>query len=40
MPASTQTAIESYCQSLPTLQQQQTTALYLALNSDTFQVSH
>jgi uncharacterized protein (DUF1800 family) len=40
MPSSTQSAIESYCQSLPTLQQQQTTALYLALNSDTFQVSH
>jgi uncharacterized protein (DUF1800 family) len=40
MPAETQSAIQSYCQSLPTLQQQQTTALYLALNSDSFQISH
>ncbi|GGH12379.1 DUF1800 family protein [Silvibacterium dinghuense] len=40
MPAATITAIESYCATLSTLKQQQTTALYLALNSDSFQVAH
>jgi uncharacterized protein (DUF1800 family) len=40
MPSATMSAIQSYCASLPTLKAQQTTALYLALNSDTFQVSH
>ncbi len=40
MPAATKQIIESYVASLPNPTDQQTQALYLALNSDMFQISH
>jgi Protein of unknown function (DUF1800) len=40
MPAATKQLIESYVATLPNPTDQQTQALYLALNSDSFQISH
>ena len=40
MPAATTSAIESYCATIPDLYTQQLRAIYLALNTDTFQISH
>jgi uncharacterized protein (DUF1800 family)/stringent starvation protein B len=40
MSAATITAIENYCSTVPDLYTQQLQALYLALNSDTVQISH
>jgi uncharacterized protein (DUF1800 family) len=40
MPAGTISAIETFCATLPNAYTQQLEALYLALNSDTFQVSY
>jgi hypothetical protein len=40
MPPATISAIESYCSTLPALYTQQIQAIYLALNTDTFQISH
>ncbi|MFT4111473.1 DUF1800 family protein [Silvibacterium sp.] len=40
MPTATKSVIENYVASVPTLREQQVEALYLALNSDSFQISH